>query len=222
MAEKAVIVDFDFAALDGAALLFETTRRFLKRLDGISLDAAQEARHLAGRTYLEGLQSLFAVVKTKKTAAKAARELPVAFAAALAEALPKAVTAAFRNFVKTFVDQDIAVLIRTRADLETARAALAQVLGPNVCLVHEESDVYGSIRWESWCRSYMSLGVSRSSSVAVTGSGFGVRSAVLVGVSSVAVVREHVAYQDFGGANAEVGELSGKTAKTILKVLHVA
>ena len=35
MAERGVIVEFDFAAMNGAELLFETTRKFLADLDGI-------------------------------------------------------------------------------------------------------------------------------------------------------------------------------------------
>ena len=72
MADRGVIVEFDFAAMNGAELLFETTRKFLADLDGIPFDAMTEARYLAGGNYQGGLSELFSIVKTKKTAQKAA------------------------------------------------------------------------------------------------------------------------------------------------------
>ena len=82
MAEKGVIVEFDFAAMDGAGLLFETTKAFLQKLDGIAFDPRIEDRSFAGNTYLSALTSYFAAVKTKKTAQKAARDIQSAFCAA--------------------------------------------------------------------------------------------------------------------------------------------
>ena len=99
MVEKGVIIEFDFAAMDGAGLLSTTATNFLAKLDHIDLDVPTEARHLLGNTYLTGLASLFSVVKTKKTAQKAAKDLSAAFSATLTESVPAAVTPAFRNFV---------------------------------------------------------------------------------------------------------------------------
>ena len=97
MAAKGVIVEFDFAAMDGAKLLFETTRNFLQKLDGIPFDDRIEAQHLAGCNYQGAFVEYFPLVKTKKTAAKAAKDLAAAFEAALNEAVPKAVTTSFKN-----------------------------------------------------------------------------------------------------------------------------
>ena len=69
--DKGVIIEYDFTAIDGAQLLFDTARKFFEDLDGIKLDAGTEARYLAGQNYLLGLTALFATLKTKKTAAKA-------------------------------------------------------------------------------------------------------------------------------------------------------
>ena len=213
---RGVVIEFDFAAMNGAELLFKTTKKFLRDLDKIPFDESLEVRCLAGRTYAEGLARLFAQAKTKKTAPKAARELAVAFASAVTKAAPAAVGVPFRNFVKAFVDAGFSVAIATRADLEAVRPAFESVLGENVILYHEESDGYGFPVWESWRRACMALEMKHATVRAVSGSGFGIKSALVAGMRSDAVVNGHVAYQDFGGASEIVDELSGKTAKKIL------
>ena len=59
------------------------------------------------------------------------------------------------------------------------------------------------------------------SAIAFTGSGYGVKSALIAGMGSVAVVNDHVAYQDFGGADAVVEDVSAASARKILEILHV-
>ena len=213
---RGVVVEFDFAAMDGAGLLFKTTKKFLKDLDKIALDDALEARYLAGRTYLDGLTRLFAQAKTKKTAQKASRDLAAAFADAVTAAVSEAVGIPFRNFVKALVDAGFAVAIATRADLDVVRPAFESVLGEKVILYHEESDGYGFPTWESWRRACIALEMKHALVRAVAGSGFGVKTALVAGMKSIAVINDRIAYQDFGGAGEIIEELSGKTAKKFL------
>ena len=213
---RGVVVEFDFAAMDGAGLLFKTTKKFLKDLDKIALDDALEARYLAGRTYLDGLTRLFAQAKTKKTAQKASRDLAAAFADAVTAAVSEAVGIPFRNFVKALVDAGFAVAIATRADLDAVRPAFESVLGEKVILYHEESDGYGFPTWESWRRACIALEMKHALVRAVAGSGFGVKTALVAGMKSIAVINDRIAYQDFGGAGEIIEELSGKTAKKFL------
>ena len=221
MAERGVIVEFDFAAMNGAELLFETTRKFLADLDGIPFDAMAEARYLAGGNYQGGLAELFAIIKTKKTAQKAARDLAAAFNAALTEAVPSAVTPAFRNFVKVLSDRGVRVVISTRADVAAVRMAFAQILSGDVVLYQETSPCYGSVKWDAWRRACVANRLRHLSTVVVTGSGFGVKSALIAGMGSMAVLNDHVAWQDFGGANEVVSELSGPTARRLLEVFRM-
>ena len=221
MTGRGVVIDFDFAVLNGAELLFKTATGFLRELDEIALDDVLEARYLAGRTYQDGLARLFASVKTKKTAQKAARDLAAAFGAAVTGAAPGAVTVQFRNFVKALTDAGLSVAIATRADAEQVRPAFESVLGERVILYHEESDGYGFPTWEGWRRACMALEMRHALVRAVAGSGFGVKSALVAGMRSVAVTNDRVAYQDFGGAGEVVEELSGKTAKKLIATLGV-
>ena len=221
MVEKGVIIEFDFAAMDGAGLLFTTAKNFLAKLDGIALDVPTEVRHLLGNTYLSGLASLFSVVKTKKTAQKAAKDVSAAFAAVLTEAVPSAVTSAFRNFVSALSSKEVKVVIATRADIDAVRPAFEPILNDNVMLFHDESPCYGAVKWDSWRRICVMTGMSRPATIAIAGSGISVKSALMAGIGAVAVVNDRVAYQDFTGADAIVPELSGTTAKKVLSALRM-
>ncbi|MBQ8126135.1 MAG: hypothetical protein IJ173_09725 [Kiritimatiellae bacterium] len=219
--KKGVIVEFDFAAMNGAELLYKTTEALLKEIDDIPFDARIEARHLAGGNYQGGLAEYFAIVKTKKTAAKAAKALTERFEAALDAAVPAAVTPAFKNFVKTLADKGVKVVISTRASLEAVAGAFADVLGENVVLYKETAPTYGSVKWDAWRRACVANKLRNTMALAVTGSGHGVKSALLAGIGAVAVVNDRTAYQDFGGADEVLKQLDGPAAKTVLGVLRV-
>ena len=221
MAERGVIVEFDFAVADGADILFEAARGFMKKLDGINLDAIQEARFLSGRTYLEGFTKLFASVRTKKTPQKAAREFPAVFAEAMAAAAPTAIGVAFKNFLKAIAEKGVKIVILSRVPEETLRPVFGFLSAGAVSFWLETSSLYGAPQWDSWRRASRSAGLGSASVLALTGSGAGVKAALRTGMGSVAVQREHTAWQGYVGAHDVLSELSGKTAKRILELLHV-
>ena len=223
MADKGAIVEFDFTVLKGAEVLFDTAKRFLAELDGIGLDVPTEARFLAGATYLDGLSRLFEAVKTKKTAAKAARDLAEAFNIKMTELLPTAVPQGFRNFVKVLSDAGVRVVIATRADIcaDAVRGAFRDLLSERVVLFQDTFSGYGSTSWDSWRLASRQNGLRNASTIAVTGSGFGVKAALRCGMGSLAVVNDHVAYQDFGGADEIVAALDTAAAKKVLALLRI-
>lgn len=221
MAGKGVIVDFDFAVANGAEILFKAAKEFLKELDGIKLDESLEARYLAGNGYEDGFSRLFAVAKTKKTAPKAAREFAAAFARQLTDAVPKAVGPSAKNFIKALVEKGVKLVVATRADLEAVKSALAFVPEEQMAFYRETSDSYGACRWDTWLRAAHDAQIGRPLARALAGSGFSVRSALRAGLGTAAVVTPHVAYQDFGGANVILDELSGKTAKKFMEALRI-
>ena len=220
---KGVIVEFDFAAMDGATMLFETTKNFLDNLDAIPYDERIEAQHMAGCNYQGAFAEYFPIAKTKKTAAKAAKDLTAAFAAVLEREIPKHITQGFRNFVKTLVARGVKVVIATRADVTATGVAdaFAQILGPSVVLYHEESTTYGSVKWDVWRRACAANELRPVFALAVTGSGNGVKSALVAGMPSMAVTNPRTAYQDCSGADAVVRELNADAAKEVLKILRV-
>ena len=59
-------------------------------------------------------------------------------------------------------------------------------------------------------------------SVAIVGSGYSVKGALLAGLGVLAVVNDRVAYQDFGGANDVVKTINSKLADKVLSILKVS
>jgi len=222
MDEKGVFVEFDFTVLRGAETLFGLAKDYLASLDGIVLDRPTEARYLAGVGYLDGVTRLFESVKTKKTAVKAARDLEAAFNARMTELVPTGITSAFRNFIKVLADADVKVVICTHADIcaDSVKEAFTG-LPDNVSVYQEKSSCYGALKWNAWRMAAARCRILHTSSVAVTGSGFGVRAALLAGMASLAVINDHVAYQDFGGADEVVTVLDTAAAKKILAIMKV-
>lgn len=217
--KKGVIVEFDFAVMNGAELLYRTAAALLKE-SGVAFDARVEARHLAGGNYQGGLAEYFAVAKTKKTPQKAAKDLADGFRKALEGEFPKAVTPAFRNFVKVLADRGLKVVIATRANLDVVRPAFGDILGDAVVLYQEVAQTYGSVKWDAWRRALVMNKLRNTTTLAVTGSGYGVKSALIAGMGAVAVTNDRVAYQDFGGADEVFKVLDSAAARAVLKIMR--
>lgn len=218
---KGVIVEFDFAAMNGAELLYNATAKVLADND-IAFNPRVEAQYLAGGNCQGALTEYFSVVKTKKTAAKAAKDINDAFVKSLVAAVPSAVSASFLDFVKALSAKGVKVVISTRADVEIVKEAFESVLGDDVILYQETSQAYGSVKWDAWRRACVSNNLRNCMSVAVAGSGYSVKSALVAGMGAVAVVNDRVAYQDFGGADEIVQKIDTKLADKVMSILKVS
>jgi beta-phosphoglucomutase-like phosphatase (HAD superfamily) len=215
---KGVVVEFDFAVLNGADILFETASGILKGF-GITLDSRLEALHLAGGNYQGALAELFAKVECDADPAAVARELHAAFNAAVAAKAADAVTPAFKSFIAALQEKGVKVVVATRGDA----AALAQAIGDEQVVVHAEmSSTYGSCKWDAWKRACRLNGLHEMLTTAVTGSGFGVKAALVAGMSALGVANSRVEWQDFGGADYVVDTIDKKAADIVLKMLKVA
>ena len=214
---KGVVIEFDFAVLNGAEILFETASAILKGY-GVTLDARLEALHLAGGNYQGALAELFGKVDCEAEPA-VARELNTAFNAAVAAKAAAAVTPAFKNFIKALQDKGVKVVVATRGDA----AALAEVIADPQVVVHAEtSSTYGSCKWDAWKRACRNNGLHEMLTTAVTGSGFGVRAALVAGMSALGVSNKRVEWQDFGGADDVVDTVDKNAADIVLKMLKVS
>ncbi len=215
-----VVVEFDYTAIDGSQILFDVAKKALSRL-GVDLTVKLEAKHLVGGNYQGGLRELFADLEIATDATVVAHELSTSFKAALTEACAAAVTPDFKAFVKTLTERGVKVVIATRANLDALRPAVADLDSKRVVLYTEVSSTYGNCKWDAWRRAFTQNDLMDMFTVAVTGSGKGVKSALVAGLSVIAVEHDHVAYQDFGGADALVRTLDAKVAAKILRMLHV-
>ena len=215
---KGVVVEFDFAVLNGAEILFDVASNVLKEY-GITLDARLEALHLAGGNYQGALAELFEKVGCDADPAAVARDFSAAFNAAVTEKSAEAVTPAFKNFIKALREKDVKVVVATRGDAE----ALAAVIDDEQVVVHAEtSSTYGSCKWDAWKRACRLNGMHEMLSAAVTGSGFGVKAALVAGMSALGITNKRVEWQDFGGADDVVDVVDKKAADIVLKMLKVS
>lgn len=217
---RGVIVEFDFTALDGAQILFDVAKGILAR-QGVDLTVKLEALHLVGGNYQGGLSELFETLGVEGDPAAVAQELSTAFKTALTEKAVAAVTPGFKAFVKALTDKGLKVVIATRADLEQFKPALADFDASLVVPYAEPSSTYGNCKWDAWRRACHQNELVGMLTVAVTGSGKGVKSALTADMSAIAVPHEHVAYQDFGGADTVVDGFSAKLAETVFRMLHM-
>ena len=217
---RAVIVEFDFTALDGAQMLFDIARSQLAK-HGIDLTVKLEAMHLANGNCQGALRELFEKFKKNDDPVAAARELMDAFRAALTEKAAAAVTPEFKAFVKALSAKGLKTVIATRADLDALKPALEDFDSDLVSEYSEPSQTYGNCKWDAWRRTLRANELHEMLTVAVTGSGYGVRSALVAGMPVIALVHDHVAYQDFGGADVVADAFSANLAKDVLRMLHL-
>ena len=217
---RAVIVEFDFAALDGASLLFEVAKGRLAEA-GIDLTLKLEALHLANGNCQGALRELFDVFGKKNDPAKAARELMEAFHDALTEKVAEAFTPGFKAFISAVNAKGLKTVIATRADLEALKPLLEE-FDPNLVVPYAEPSLtYGNCKWDAWRRAARANDLHEMLTVAVTGSGYGVRSALVAGFPVLAIVHDHVAYQDFGGADVVTDHFDAKLCDDVLRMLHL-
>ena len=115
--------------------------------------------------------------------------------------------------------ENVKVVLATRGDAP----ALAAAFGEGLVDVHAEtSSTYGSCKWDAWKRACRLNGLHEMLTTAVTGSGFGVRAALVAGMSALGVTNPRVEWQDFGGADNVVSALDKKAADIVLKMLKVS
>jgi beta-phosphoglucomutase-like phosphatase (HAD superfamily) len=217
---RGVVVEFDFTAVDGAELLFKTAQKVLKEHD-VDLTVKLEAMRLVGGNYQGGLSELFESLGVKGDSAKVAQKLSEAFREALGTQAVQAVTPEFKAFVKALVDRGVKVVVATRSDVEPLKAALAEFDPALVVTYAEPSNTYGNCKWDAWRRACSQNGLIEKLTAAVTGSGKGVKSALVAGMSALAIVHDHVAYQDFGGADAVAEKFDASLADVVFRMLHM-
>ena len=158
----------------------------------------------------------------KQDAAKVAQDLAEAFKAALTEKAVAAVTPEFKAFVKALTDKGLKVVVATRSDIEQLKSALSDLDPELVSTYAEPSNTYGNCKWDAWRRACSQNGLIDMLTAAVTGSGKGVKSALVAGMSALAIMHDHVAYQDFGGADAVADAFDAKLANVVFRMLHMA
>lgn len=218
---RGVIIEFDFAALDGANILFNVAKERLAA-EGVDLTIKLEALHLIGGNYQGGLTELFAKLEKEADCSQIARDINEAFNAEITKRLATAVTPELKAFIKKIVEKDVKVVLATRGDIEALKPALEEFDSEKVVPYQEKSMTYGNGKWDVWRRALSANALADILTVGITGSGNGVKAVLVAGMPAIAVVNDHVAYQDFGGADCVADAITAKLADEVARILRVS
>lgn len=218
---RGVIIEYDFTAIDGAQVLFDVAKQVLAP-KGIDLTIKSESLHLVGGNYQGALAELAESCDVQLDVAATARELAEAFHAALAERVAAAATPEFKAFVSALTDHNIKVVLASRAGADALAPVMEGLDAKLVVPYTEQSLTYGNGKWDVWRRACSSNELIDVLTVGVTGSGPGVKAVLVAGLSALAIIHPHVAYQDFGGADVAAEKFSATLAKDVLRMLHMA
>lgn len=220
--QRNVIVEFDFAVLDGAELLYEVTQKSVSKA-GVEFTPILEAKCCSAVNYQLGVAALLRAVGSKQTnAADYARDIAAKFEEALNAKFATAFNNDFKNFLKALKEKDVNVVLCTRGNAEALRTALTNAGCEELAtVVQEPSSFYGYMKWESWKHVITNNDLIDVLSLGITGSGYGVKQALISGIAVMAIERTRNSYQDFGGADRILTKLDAEAAAAAIQILKI-
>ncbi len=217
--QRGVLVEFDFAVLDGHPLLLEACQTRLEQ-EGIKLDAQGVARAMGGRSFTSGLNVLASRKQKTLDVPTVIAECDAAVTEKLAGEL-SAVPAGFLAFVKALLAKKIKVVLITRLESEAVSSALADVQSERFAVLHDMPNGFGFTTWEGWRRAARKNGLHERLCMAVAGSGFAVKGALRNGMGVIARPNPLTEYQDFSGSDVFVSEYAAALADDAARILHM-
>ncbi|HRR34775.1 MAG TPA: hypothetical protein P5026_11790 [Kiritimatiellia bacterium] len=217
--QRGVLIEFDFAVLDGHSLLLDACRTRLAQ-DGVQLDAQWMARAMGGKTFSAGLNALCARQQKTLDVPTVMAECNEAFAEKLAGNL-SAVSTGFLEFVKALLAKNIKVVLITRLESETVLPALGDVQGEKLVVLHDVPNGFGFTTWEGWRRAARKSELHDRLCVAVAASGYSTKGAINDGLGVIAKPNPLTDYQDFSGCDVCVSEYTAGLAGEVARILRV-
>ncbi|MDR2849888.1 MAG: hypothetical protein LBW77_05005, partial [Verrucomicrobiota bacterium] len=200
--QRGVMIEFDFAVLDGHALLLDVCRARLET-EGVNLDAGLMARVMGGRSFSAGLNALASrqhkTIDVPTVIADCNAELTERLTADLAK-----IPAGFLAFLKAALAKNLKVVLVTRLEGEVVLPALTGVQGDKLVVLRDVPNGFGFCTWEGWRRATRKSELHDRLCVAVAGSGFSVKGALNSGMCVIAKPGPLTDYQDFSGSDKSI------------------
>lgn len=221
--DRGVLIEFDYTAIDGALLLHEAAAKIFGGF-GIAdkFGKMAEARYFSGKPYVAGAAAFLSSVKSKRTAEKTATCIGDELDKSLAAAMPAVAAASeTRNFFKTIAASGAKIIVITQTDPAVLCEKVGMERGDNFVIHRDKSTVYGGGRPEIWRGICAKNHLSPLRSLIVVGGTASLKGAIARGFATAAVVHEHVAYGDFGGADIVTSKMDTALARKILSVLRL-
>lgn len=217
--EHGVVIEFDYAALPGHALLQKCCAERLAR-DGVQLDTVLMAKYLYGKAFPDGIAELFKRREIEADAQAAAEDCRAAFEQALAGAIDK-MPASFPPFVKSLTSKGLRVVIVSRIPEAALKERFKGIQSPLLIFQQDVMSGIGSFNFDAWRRIARNNGIHDRLALAVVASGISCRNALICGMSVVAKPDALTEYQDFGGCDRMVDDFSAALATDIAGILRV-
>ena len=216
--QRGVIIEFDFAVLDGHAFLLDVCRARLET-EGVKFDAPLMVRSMGGRSFSSGINAL--ANKQGKTidVPTVVADCNAEFVDKLTEALAK-VPESFVKFVKAALAKDLRVIIVTRLESD----AVLPVLGiedERLTVLHDIPNGFGFNTWEGWRRAARKNNLHDRLCVAVAGSGFSVKGAINSGMFVFVKPNALTEHQDFSGCDTVITEYAASLADDMTRLLRI-
>jgi len=217
--QRGVIVEFDFTVLSGHAILSDLCRARLEK-EGIKADAKLMTRHMGGKSFSSGLNALCNKLQKTIDVPAVIAECNGAFAEALKGALSN-VPKGFVAFVNALLAKDIKVVLVSRADGEAVRAVFADVPSEKLVVLHDTATSFGFCSWDGWRRAARKNDLYERLCVAVAGSGFSVKGALVSGMGVLVKENPWSEYQDVSGSDLRISEFTAGLADDVSRILRI-
>jgi len=217
--QRGVIIEFDFSVLSGHAFLSDICRARLEK-EGIKAEGKLMSRHMGGKSFSSGLNALCNKLQKTVDVPAVIAECNGAFAEALKGAL-SSVPKGFVEFVKALLAKDIKVVLVSRADSEAVRAVFADVQSGKLVILHDTATSFGFCSWDGWRRAARKNDLYERLCVAVAGSGFSAKGALVSGMGVVVKENPLTEYQDISGSDLHISEFTAALADDVCRILRV-
>lgn len=215
-----VVVEFDFAVLNGHRVLRDVCAARLAK-EKIKFDDAVASRVLTKKTLSVTLEKLCQQHGRSVDINAMVADISAEFKAKLKVSL-KSIPPGFKEFVKAVLGCNLKVVLLTHLNTELVQQAFADIATEKLAVVNDIKMSSGTCSWERWRRASRKCGLFERLSVAVAGSGYSVKGALIAGMGIMVKASPEVTYQDFGGSDVWIDEYKSELIDDVLRLLHIS
>ncbi len=214
----AIVLDLDFAAVDGAEAFYRAAERVLAGQD-VEFDAGRFVRHLLGNSPTAGLNSLMQhQKKPNDTVATLAKELLAGFQAEIVGLTPRPAVQELIRQAATANGHVVALSSLPGAAAEQLRSIVG--LPDDATIVLEPAEWLGYHPTETWARVQQGTALPERHCMAVVGTADNARSALMANLNIAAFIGERTEAQDFGGVDWLGAGAEPADAEAVLDLLR--
>ncbi len=213
-----LVLDLDYAAVDGAEALYQAAEKVLEGRD-LALDSARFVRFLLGEPAAAGLTALMNHLHQPKDAVPSlVQELLAAFETRILDASPR--PAALELIRRATTENGHVVALTGLSERAAERLLAAVGLPADTTTISEQPDGFGYQTTEVWSKAQQATALSERHCMAVVGTADNARSALMANMNVAALVGARTEAQDFGGVDCISNGSEAHDADAVLELLQ--